>query len=113
MCIVNVARYWFWGILMNTKKTFIQSVVGKIVIVCFYVTLFALFLYLPLILDVFRPSRTINVCTFAETFCPEAIERFEQRTGIKVNLTYVEIDEQIFAKFRKEDYATIYSQPDK
>ncbi len=93
----------FWGIVMNTKKSFIRSVIGKIVIASFYVILFAFFLYLPLILDLFRPSRTVNVCTFAETFCPEAIERFEQQTGIKVNLTYVEIDEQIFAKFRMNE----------
>lgn len=88
---------------MNTKKSFIRSVIGKFVIASFYTALFAFFLYLPLILDLFRPSRTINVCTFAETFCPEAIERFEQKTGIKVNLTYVEIDEQIFAKFRMNE----------
>lgn len=95
--------FGFWGIVMNTKKTFIRSVIRKAVIASFYVILFALFLYLPLILDLFRPSQTINVCTFAETFCPEAIERFERQSGIKVNLTYVEIDEQIFAKFRMNE----------
>ncbi len=55
---------------------------------------------MPIIIDFFRPSRSINVCTFTETFCQEAIDRFEQKTGIKVNLTYVEIDEQLHAKFK-------------
>jgi spermidine/putrescine transport system substrate-binding protein len=85
---------------MNIRKSFVSQLIGKVVIAVMYIILFGLFLYLPHILDIFKPHKTINVCTFAETFCQEAIDRFEQQTGIHVNLTYVEIDEQIFAKFR-------------
>src|SRR3990172_7050783 len=73
---------------------------GKILVIMLYVFLFALFLYMPLFLDVFSPSKAINICVFAETFSREAIGRFEQETGIKVNVIYAEIDEQIYAKFR-------------
>jgi spermidine/putrescine transport system substrate-binding protein len=88
---------------MNAKKLFMSRLASKVIIAGSYVVIVGLFLYLPRIIDLFRPSRTINVCTFAETFCQEAIERFERQTGIHVNLTYVEIDEQIFAKFRMNE----------
>jgi spermidine/putrescine transport system substrate-binding protein len=91
------------GLAMHSKKTFMSRLMSKIIIACTYVLLFGFFLYLPWIIDLFRPSKTINVCTFAETFCQEAIERFESQTGIHVNLTYVEIDEQLFAKFRMNE----------
>lgn len=78
---------------------FMYSLTGKLVIVALYVIGFGFFFYLPLVQEVLRPSRILNVCTFAETFAPETIARFEAATGIKVNLTYAEIDEQVYAKF--------------
>ena len=90
---------------MNTKKTFVRSLVSKFIIVVVYVIVGVFLLYLPQIIGLMGPRKTINVCTFAETFSQEAIERFELQTGIHVNLTYVEIDEQIFAKFRMNDGA--------
>jgi spermidine/putrescine transport system substrate-binding protein len=59
----------------------------------------ASFLYLPLLFDQFRTQKTLNVYAFTETFSPEMLERFEQETGIKVNMTYAELDEEIGAKF--------------
>ena len=47
----------------------------------------------------FEKDRVLNVCAFTETFSYEAIEKFQKETGVKVNLTYVEIDAQTFAKF--------------
>lgn len=57
-------------------------------------------LYSPMWLGYLRVDNTLNVCVFTETFAYEAIELFQKETGIKVNLTYAEIDEQTFAKFR-------------
>jgi spermidine/putrescine transport system substrate-binding protein len=76
------------------------SIARKMVIIGFYVALIVALLFLPRIIEYFQPSQTLNVCAFTETFCPEAIERFEKATGAKVNLTYVELDEQIYAKFK-------------
>ncbi len=85
---------------MKTKKSLFLRLVGKFFITVLYICAFALFLYLPLFLDIFAPSKTINICVFAETFSRETINRFEKKTGIKVNVTYAEIDEQVYAKFR-------------
>ncbi len=84
-------------------KQLFAPLLNKAIIVLFYLGVMMLFFYSPLVLDYFGKNRSINVCAFTETFSPEAIERFEQSTGIKVNLTYVELDEQIYAKFKIND----------
>jgi len=70
----------------------------RIGITLLYVTLGALILYSPKF-AFFQQDRVLNVCMFTETLSYEAIEKFQQETGIKVNLTYVEIDAQTYAKF--------------
>jgi spermidine/putrescine transport system substrate-binding protein len=85
---------------VSINRSFFVRLPGKIVIVALYCFIFAFFLYLPLLREIFLPTKMINVCVFAETFSPEAINRFEKKTGIQVNLTYAEIDEQVYAKFR-------------
>jgi spermidine/putrescine-binding protein len=90
---------------MAAHKLLFLRLVGKIAIISFYIGLFVFFLYLPMVVEFFRPSLSINVCVFAETFCQEAIDRFQEKTGIKVNLSYAEIDEQIYAKFRMNEGA--------
>jgi len=75
-----------------------------------YLVLAALILYFPLWNGFLRQDKTLNVCVFVETFSYEAIEQFQKETGIKVNLTYAEIDEQTFAKFhinRGKDYDVV------
>ncbi len=71
----------------------------RIFIVFFYLCILASFLYLPLLFDQFRSQKTLNVYAFTETFSPESLELFEEKTGIKVNMTYAELDEEIGAKF--------------
>ena len=97
-------RVGFEGDIMNRytiiKKTFLKTTIQKIVIMSFYVAIIAFFLYLPIILDIFSAQGALSVCVFSETFTQESIELFEKETGIKVNLTYVEMDELLYAKFR-------------
>ncbi len=71
----------------------------RLVIIVCYLVILASCLYLPLLFDQFRTQKTLNVYAFTETFSPEALELFEQKTGIKVNMTYAELDEEIGAKF--------------
>ncbi|MFA5306331.1 MAG: spermidine/putrescine ABC transporter substrate-binding protein [Candidatus Babeliales bacterium] len=87
---------------MNEKPSgrFFVSTAKKLVITLMYLGIVAFFFYLPLLVNCCGTHKTLNVCAFTETFSPEAIARFEQKTGIKVNLTYVELDEQIYAKFK-------------
>ncbi len=87
---------------MNEKPSgqFWISLAQKFVITLMYLGIIAFFFYFPLLVSCYGPHKTLNVCAFTETFSPEAIARFEQKTGVKVNLTYVELDEQIYAKFK-------------
>jgi len=68
-------------------------------IVGVYLVVLMAALYVPLLFSYFKTQRTLNVYAFTETFSPEAIELFEERTGIKINITYAELDEEIGAKF--------------
>ena len=82
------------------NRPLLTRITGKLAIIGLYLAIFITCLYLPSFLGMFARKQSINVCVFSETFAPEAIARFERETGIKVNMTYAEIDEQIYAKFR-------------
>lgn len=88
---------------MNTFQQFIIPYIRKMAIIATYIMIMLAALYLPLIFNCFSSQETLNICTFTETFSQEAIELFTQETGIKINLTYVELDEQILAKFKIND----------
>lgn len=82
------------------KNSWLSQIAPKAVIVIGYIAALFFILNLPLMLDFFQPSKSINVLVFTETFSPDTLARFKEKTGIAVNITYVEIDEQIYAKFK-------------
>lgn len=85
--------------IRHTRESF-YCLIRRLFITALYMTLGAALLYSPRWWFVsFEKGRVLNVCTFTETFSYEAIEKFQQETGIKVNMTYVEIDAQTYAKF--------------
>jgi spermidine/putrescine transport system substrate-binding protein len=83
----------------NKAACWFCTLLGKLTIIVTYLVIFAFFLYSPLILKLFQTDNTLNVCAFTETFSPQAIALFEKETGVKVNVTYIESDEQVYAKF--------------
>jgi spermidine/putrescine transport system substrate-binding protein len=72
----------------------------RFVIVAGYLACGMLILYMPKLVESWSSDNALNICIFAETFTPEAIEKFEKTFGVTVNVTYVEIDDQTYAKFR-------------
>lgn len=92
---------------MNTEKNFshkfFSGCLHKIIIFFSYLAILAAFLYMPLLFDFFQTSKTLNVLVFAETICPEAVALFEEKSGINVNMTYVEMDDHTFAKFEMNE----------
>lgn len=84
----------------SAGKSAIHVVLRRAVVIVAYLGLFMLFLYFPLLMEYWSDLQALNVCVFAETFSPQAISRFEQEAGVKVHVTYVEIDDQLHAKFR-------------
>lgn len=80
---------------------YIKSIFSKIFILTFYVAIFALFLYLPEILNLFFPHKqSINIYTPTDMVPFEILEKFEQETGIKVHLKYFDTNEELLAKFK-------------
>lgn len=80
------------------------------IIVAFYLLLLFGFLYMPVVFRHFSNRDMLNIYAFTETFSPDAIERFENAFGVKVNMTYAELDEEIGAKFsinRGEGYDVV------
>lgn len=73
---------------------------SRLLIFTFYFSLMTFFLYLPTIVYLFRPSNELNICTFADLIDLDAkyFERFEQKTGIRVNVKYVELDSEILVQ---------------
>ena len=82
-----------------TGKSLFSKLASRGLIVVIYACVGALLLYLPALWSRWRVDNTLNVCVFSETFAPDALARFQKATGIKVNVTYAEIDDQIYAKF--------------
>ncbi len=72
---------------------------ARLVIVFCYLVLFAVCLYAPYVFNAFVQQKELNVCAFTNIFSPASIALFEERTGVKVNMTYAEMDEEIGAKF--------------
>jgi spermidine/putrescine-binding protein len=77
----------------------VRHVYRRAIIVLVYLALLFGFLYLPTVFRSLSNQKTLNIYAFTETFSPEAIERFEDKFGVKVNMTYAELDEEIGAKF--------------
>ena len=78
---------------------FWRQLAAKGIIIGVYLTVLAGALYSPLFFNLFRTEKSINVYAFTETFSTEVLQLFERETGIKVNVTYAEMDEEIGAKF--------------
>lgn len=86
--------------MKTLTKIFLSRLFTRGIIAALFIFVIALFLYMPLFVEKISTGKTLNVCIFAETFTPESIALFEKQTGIKVNVTYVETDNQIYARFR-------------
>lgn len=76
-----------------------QRFPARLAIVLCYLLVFATCLYAPYVFNAFVQQKELNVCAFTNIFSPEAIALFEERTGVRVNMTYAEMDEEIGAKF--------------
>jgi len=82
------------------KKKSWHSFGHKVAIGTLWVGLLMFFLSLPKFTAFFDKSDTINVYMFAEMISTEAIARFQEETGINVKVSYFELDEELYAKFR-------------
>jgi len=80
---------------LSTKRLLL-----KFAIAFGFFTLFAGVLYLPRILDVFGSQTSLNIYTFTEMLSPEVAQRFEDETGVAVNIKFFQTNEELYAKLR-------------
>jgi spermidine/putrescine-binding protein len=71
----------------------------KMYMVLIWIGLIASFLYLPQLLPRLE-TKTINVFAWSGMFDSATIAQFEDKTGIKVNFSYYESNEELLAKLR-------------
>lgn len=78
----------------------LQKLFVRIAIILFWVVLIGVFLYSPVFSPLQRQACSINVFTWSGLFDTQYIRRFEEKTGIKVNLSYYESNEELLVKLR-------------
>lgn len=80
---MNVGRILFYGIYITTA---IGAIYG--------------FLQVPTIIGYFRTQKSINVLAWPNVMDAEYFQQFEEKTGIKVYLTYFDSYEELVIKLR-------------
>lgn len=86
------------------------SLMMKVGIVAVWVGLVVAFLYSGHFTDLFKSDKSINVLVWGQVLDKEYLIDFEKETGIQVNLTYFENNEELFVKLRateQHDYDLI------
>jgi spermidine/putrescine transport system substrate-binding protein len=73
---------------------------SRVAIVILWLGLIASFLYSPYISQFFSSSKSINIYTWADMLDADSILEFESQTGIKVNLSYYDNNEELLTKLK-------------
>lgn len=68
-------------------------------IIFLWISLFVGLLYLPVVF-VWSNKRSINVCAWSGTFDASDIDEFERATGIRVNLSYYDSNDELLLKLQ-------------
>jgi len=83
---------------VNTLST--KRLLLKIIIALSCLAVIAAFLYMPRLFDLFASPRSLNIYSFTEMIAPEVAQKFEEKTGIAVNIKYFQTNEELYAKLR-------------
>ncbi len=75
-------------------------VILRVHIIFFWLVIIFLFLFFPSLSRLWQPRRAINIMTWTDILDPTIIDQFEQETGITVNLSYFESNEELYVRFR-------------
>jgi spermidine/putrescine transport system substrate-binding protein len=76
----------------------VRTLYIRLAMIAFWVLIGIGFLLLPSITQLFTFNDAINIVTWSATIDPLVIEKFTQETGIKVNINYIESNEELFVK---------------
>lgn len=79
---------------------FLKIVLVKIGIIFFWIALFLGILYIPKLFEHIHSRNEINVATWTDMLDEAMIKKFEKETGIKVNLSYFDNNDELLIKIR-------------
>lgn len=84
---------------IKTETTY--PFISKSIIVLFFLSVFAIFLYFPRIYNFFVQEKgELVIYITRETIDLKIFEEFEEKTGIRVRPAYFDTNEEMFAKFK-------------
>lgn len=72
----------------------------RLAMVAFWVGAIVLFLSLPFFSHFVSTEKSINIMSWTELVDPHMIQEFEKQTGIKVNVSYFESNEELYARLK-------------
>ncbi len=70
----------------------------RVSVVALWLAVLFTFLYIPQAFRWINPTRSINVFMWSGVVAPEMFKRFEEQTGIRVNVSYYEGNEELLVK---------------
>lgn len=76
----------------------------KIGVICFWLLVITVFLYAGEFLSSFNKGKNINVLVWGQVLDKEFISDFENETGIQVNMSYFENNEELFVKLQSSSH---------
>ncbi len=81
----------------------ILNYVGKCGIICFWLIIIMAFLYAGRATQLFNTKKYINVLVWGQILDTEFLSDFEEETGIHVNMSYFENNEELFVKLQSSN----------
>jgi len=79
------------------------NLLSKGAIICFWMTVIVLFLYAGQLTQSFDTKKHINVLVWGQVLDKEFLSDFENETGIHVNMSYFENNEELFVKLQSSN----------
>lgn len=79
--------------------------ITRLCALCLGVGIIYTFLYMPHIIERFRTKKSISILAWPLVLSADYLSEFEQKTGIKVYITYFENYEELFVKLQSGDAA--------
>jgi spermidine/putrescine transport system substrate-binding protein len=88
----------------------VSNYISKAVIICFWLLAIIIFLYAAQCASLFTQRKSINVLVWGQLLDKEFLYDFEKETGVQVNMSYFENNEELFVKLQsgsQHDYDLI------
>ena len=77
------------------------KIIIRFIIVCFWISVISVFLFLPYVSKFFRKDKSITIFTFPMLLDAEFLSHFEKETGIKLHISYYENNDELLVKMKE------------